>query len=48
MTTFIATDASFSNPCYDGNLYTYITTKGLKKEAFAVNSQKIIKQLAQK
>ena len=29
------------NPCYDGNVYAYATTKELKKKAFRINSQNL-------
>ena len=41
MTIFIATNLVFLNPCYDGNLYTFATTKELKKKAFALNIQNV-------
>ena len=37
MAVFPASHASILDPCYDGNMHTYATTKEVKKKEFAIN-----------
>ena len=39
MTSFLAAVVSFLNPCEDGNVQTYATTKELKKGIYGKNSE---------
>ena len=45
MTIFLVSNVSFLNPCYDGNVDTYVTIKQLKKKAFTINSQNIDQEI---
>ena len=44
MTVLLASYASILDPCYDGNMYTYATTKELKKRNYTINSQNITQE----
>ena len=41
MVIFVTAIVSFSNPCQDGNVHTYATTKEMKKKAFITKREKI-------
>ena len=41
MTILLAANVSFLNPCQDGNVHTYATTKELKKKEFKAKEQNI-------
>ena len=42
---FLATYASILNPCSDGNVRTYASTKELKQKVFTINSQHIKQEI---